>query len=292
MFEPPDHRYRVPLDGSFHLADAPQHPPDDSPRKAELKAGLRETRQRLAELQRMLFAHDHHSLLLIFQSMDAGGKDSTIRAVMTGVNPAGCQVHAFGPPSHEALNHDFLWRTVWRLPERGRIGIFNRSYYEEVLVTRVHPELLKAQHIPGMQPDQAFWEGRYEAIRDHERHLAREGTVILKFWLNVSAEKQRKRFLKRIDRPDKNWKFSAEDVAERRYWNEYMHAYEAALNATSRPWAPWYAIPADHKPYMRCQVADIVTRTLEALPLRYPELTGTQKAELARLRLELSTPGN
>lgn len=290
MFEPPDHPYRVPFDGAFRVAEAPQQPPADQPDKATLKRLLHAMRARLAERQRMLFAHDHHSLLLVFQSMDAGGKDSTIRAVMTGVNPAGCQVHAFGPPSQEELNHDFLWRTARRLPERGRIGIFNRSYYEEVLITRVHPELLEAQHIPDLHVDEGFWEGRFEAIRFHEKHLAREGMVILKFWLNVSAEKQRKRFLKRIDRPDKNWKFSADDVAERAHWDDYMHAYQQALNATSRPWAPWYAIPADNKPYMRCQVAEIVTRTLETLPLRYPALSDDQKAELARLRAALARP--
>lgn len=291
MFEPPEHHYRVPFDGTFRIAETPQQPPAALPDKAALQRLLHDMRERLAERQRMLFAHDHYSLLLVFQSMDAGGKDSTIRAVMSGVNPAGCQVHAFGPPSLEELNHDFLWRTARRLPERGRIGIFNRSHYEEVLIARVHPQLLQAQHIPDLQVDEGFWEGRFEAIRSHEKHLAREGTVILKFWLNVSAEKQRKRFLKRIDRPDKNWKFSADDVAERAHWDDYMHAYEQALNATSRPWAPWYAIPADNKPYMRCQVAEIVTRTLEALPLRYPELSEQQKAELARLRAELARPG-
>jgi len=218
--------------------------------------------------------------------MDAAGKDSTIRAVTTGINPAGLQVYSFKRPSSEELDHDFLWRTSKSLPERGRIGIFNRSYYEETLVVRVHPGILSNQQLPRVDMDQV-WEERYESIRSHEAHLARNGTVVIKFWLNVSQEEQHRRFLRRINRPDKNWKFEAGDVKESRRWPEYMQAYESVLNATSRPWAPWYAIPADNKPTMRLIVARLVRETLSRLDLRFPDLDADDKTELEGFRAEL-----
>lgn len=284
MFAAKPHPHLVPFDGSFDRAAQPTAPPADAGDKKELKNGLEKRVEKLADLQRQFYAHDKHALLLIFQAMDAGGKDSTIRAVMSGINPAGCQVFSFKKPSAVELDHDFLWRTNVCLPERGRIGIFNRSYYEEVLVVRVHSELLEYQRLPD-QPDlDSLWEQRFESIRDLERHLARNGTVILKFWLNVSREEQRQRFLARLDDPDKNWKFAPGDVKERSHWDEYMHAYEQMLRATSRPWAPWYAIPADDKPYMRYAVADILVKTLEDLEFDYPEVSDADRAVFAQMR--------
>jgi len=216
--------------------------------------------------------------------MDAAGKDRTVRAVMNGINPAGCQVYSFKQPSLHELDHDFLWRTAVCLPERGRIGIFNRSYYEEVLAVRVHPEFLEAQRLPGKLNLAHLWRERMESINDHERHLARNGTVILKFWLNISKGEQRKRFLSRIDEPDKNWKFAESDIRERRHWAAYMRAYERALAATSTAWAPWYAIPADHKPYMHYCVADIIVQSLRSLGLTYPRVNAAQKKQLLKMR--------
>ena len=284
---PHDHPYPVPFDGSFRLAAAPTAPPEDAASKKTLKKALEDEVERLAELQRILYAHDQHAILLVFQAMDAAGKDGTIRAVMSGVNPVGCQVHSFKQPSKEELDHDFLWRTTCRLPERGRIGIFNRSYYEEVLVVRVHPEYLGGQKLPDVPPLDALWEQRFQSIRDHETHLARNGTVIRKFWLNVSREEQRKRFLDRIAEPEKNWKFATGDVEEREHWDAYMHAYEEALRATSAPHAPWYAIPADDKPFMRLTVARIVRETLEGLGLHYPEASADERAHFDAMRERL-----
>jgi PPK2 family polyphosphate:nucleotide phosphotransferase len=219
--------------------------------------------------------------------MDAAGKDSTIRAVFSGVNPAGFQVYSFKQPSAGELDHDFLWRTAKRLPQRGRIGVFNRSYYEETLVVRVHPEYLQGQKLP-RQPDlDTLWQERFESIRDHEKHLARNGTVILKFWLNVSPEEQKRRFLSRIDEQHKNWKFSAGDVKERGHWQNYMRAYEAALKETSRSWAPWYAIPADDKPFMRLSVASIIVDSLKQLRLQYPRVTKAQREKIKDMRTQL-----
>jgi PPK2 family polyphosphate:nucleotide phosphotransferase len=218
--------------------------------------------------------------------MDAAGKDGTIRAVMQGINPAGCQVFSFKQPSHLELDHDFLWRTTCRLPERGHIGIFNRSYYEEVLVVRVHPEYLKTQKIP-LPISPHIWEERFESIRNHERHLANNGTLILKFWLHVSKEEQRKRLLSRLTEPEKHWKFSQQDLEERKLWKRYMEAYEAAMNATSRPWAPWYAIPADDKPFMRMCVAEIISKNLEHLGLHYPSVTKATRQSFAKFRKQL-----
>jgi PPK2 family polyphosphate:nucleotide phosphotransferase len=287
LFEPVEGPYLIPFDGSFRVKDAPTEPPDGKGKKKINKEELAEAVERLRPLQRKLYADDRYAVLLVFQAMDAAGKDGTIRHVMTGVNPAGCQVFSFKAPSNEELDHDFLWRIYRRLPERGRIGIFNRSHYEETLVVRVHPEFLVSQRLPRLDMDK-LWEERFRSIRELERHLAENGTVILKFWLNVSRDEQRKRFLDRIDEPDSNWKFSKSDVKERGYWDDYMRAYEEALNQTSRPFAPWYAVPADDKPFMRRTVAEIIEKTLERLPLRYPSVSDEERAEMLTLRKSLS----
>lgn len=285
MFEPPESPYRVPFKGEFRVADAPTEPPESADAdKQGLRDELDDLVAKLSDYQRILYAHDRHALLLVFQAMDAAGKDGTIRAVTSGVNPAGCQVFSFKQPSSQELDHDFLWRTAQCLPERGRIGIFNRSYYEEVLVVRVHPEYLQHQRLPPDCDLKSIWDERFESIRDHEKHLARNGTVVLKFWLNVSKDEQRKRFLKRIDVKEKNWKFSTGDIEERGHWTDYMHAYDEMLNATSRAWAPWYAIPADNKPYMRVRVAQIVVDALSGLGLHYPKLGKKERAELEEMR--------
>lgn len=276
----PETRWRVPFDGSFRVNDARTELVYD-----DAEARLAAATARLDKLQRKLYADDRFSLLLVFQAMDAAGKDGTIRAVMRGVDPAGCQVTAFKAPSAEELDHDFLWRVYRALPERGRIGVFNRSHYEEVLVVRVRPELLEHQRLPRRERD--LFEERLESIRDVERHLYRNGTILLKFWLNVGRDEQRRRFLDRIEDPDARWKFNAGDVAERARWPAYMDAYEAALNATSRPWAPWYAVPADHKPTMRAIVAETIVETLEGLPLRWPRPDDDETAEMDRLKAVL-----
>lgn len=285
IFEAQSHKYLVPFDGSFSVARAPTRPPAGADVKSENKAALEQFVDEFYELQRVLYAYDRYSVLLIFQAMDAGGKDSTIRNVMTGVNPAGFQVYSFKAPSAEELDHDFLWRTSKRLPERGRIGVFNRSYYEEVLVVRVHPEILLGQKLPDTPQDMdSFWQARFDSILEHEDHLARSGTVILKFWLNVSKEEQKERFLSRLDEPEKHWKFSVRDVEERSHWEDYMHAYEEMLRATSRPWAPWYAIPADNKPYMRRTVAELIVQNLKSLDMHYPEVDPKEKARFDQMR--------
>ncbi|MFK7857456.1 MAG: PPK2 family polyphosphate kinase [Granulosicoccus sp.] len=267
---PPLSLFSVPFDGNFSISSSPSAPPEDAPGKKALEKELSECVGRISELQRKLFADDRFALLLVFQAMDAAGKDGTIRAVLSGVNPAGCQVSSFKAPSDEELDHDWLWRTTRRLPERGRIGVFNRSYYEEVLAVRVHPAYLAKQHLPSHQHD-GIWDERFQSIREHERHLSANGTVVVKFWLNVSKEEQKKRFLKRLTTPEKYWKFSKSDLTTRSRWDDYMGAYESLLNETSREFAPWYAIPADDKRYMRVAVARTILDTLEALPLRYPE---------------------
>jgi PPK2 family polyphosphate:nucleotide phosphotransferase len=241
----------------------------------------------MKRLQRLLAAGDRRAILLVFQAMDAAGKDGTIRAVMQGVDPSGCQVYSFKQPSNLELDHDFLWRTTCRLPERGRIGIFNRSQYEEVLIVRVHPNILANAKLPGEINLETIWDERLRSIRQQEAHLARNGTVVLKFWLNVSKDEQKRRFLARLNDPTKNWKYEPADVRERRYWDDYMYAYEQALNATSRPWAPWYAIPADNKSYMRARVAEIINQTLQSFGLRYPEPTESDREEFAQSRAEL-----
>ena len=284
----PDHR--VPGDGSLVLADLPTVPPEDSGSKSDWKKELAERVEQLHELQRRLYADGRHAVLIVFQAMDAAGKDSTIRKVFSGVNPAGFRCTSFGRPSSRELAHDFLWRCQQALPERGRIGLFNRSHYEEVLVVRVNPEILGAQNLPRVD-HATIWDERMESIRQWEAHMARNGTVIIKFFLNVSPEEQKRRLLARIDRPDKNWKFELGDLDVRDRWDDYMQAYEQALRHTSRPHAPWYAIPADSKPYMRLAVARIVVETLESLELHYPRVDEDQEAKLAAGRARLLAEG-
>ncbi len=245
--------------------------------------------EELSALQRLLYASNRHALLLIFQGMDAAGKDGAVRHVMSGVNPQGCEVFSFKQPSAEELEHDFLWRTTRRLPERGRIGIFNRSYYEDVLVVRVHPELLRAQGLPDDLLDQkTIWKERYRSIVDLEKHLHRNGTRIVKIFLHLSKAEQRKRFLERIDEPDKNWKFSLSDIHERSYWNQYVAAYEACLSATSTGHAPWYVVPADDKDNARLIVSRIVLDALGDLKMAYPRTTAKRRRELASIRKQLT----
>ncbi len=291
MFKAVPSKYLVPSDGSFSIASISTKPPASFEAENNYKKKLNKVVDGLQDLQKILYAFDKHSLLLVFQAMDAAGKDSTIRAVMSGINPAGCQVFSFKKPSATELDHDFLWRTNKCLPERGRIGIFNRSYYEEVLVVRVHPKILSFQNLPDEIDQQTIWQDRYESICDMEKHLARNGTIILKFWLNVSKDEQKSRFLNRIDTQEKQWKWSSGDLKEREHWDDYMQAYEDALNATSKPWAPWYAIPADDKPYMRYSVAKIVEKTLESLDLKYPELEQEEREKLNQAKEQLTTEG-
>ncbi|MBV8265541.1 MAG: polyphosphate kinase 2 family protein [Planctomycetaceae bacterium] len=242
----------------------------------------------LTQAQDLLYADDRYAVLIVLQAMDAAGKDGTIKHVMSGVNPQGCQVFSFKKPSAEDLDHNFLWRYMRCLPERGRIGIFNRSYYEDVLVVKVHPELLAAQRLPSEVVGKKLWRRRYQDINAFERHLVRNGTVVLKFFLNVSKGEQKRRFLERLSRPDKHWKFSPADLEERAYWGRYMRAYADCLSATSTEWAPWYVVPADHKWVTRAVVADIVTTTIRSLDLKYPEVTGEQRELLAKARQRLS----
>jgi PPK2 family polyphosphate:nucleotide phosphotransferase len=255
--------------------------------KRRARVILDENLKNVAEAQELLYADDRYAVLVVFQAMDAAGKDGTIKHVMTGLNPQGCQVFSFKKPSAEELDHNFLSRYTKCLPERGRIGIFNRSYYEDVLVVKVHPELIEGQKLPAGKKGKSFWEARYEDINAFERHLVRNGTVILKFFLHVSKGEQKRRFLERLDRPEKHWKFSASDLAERGFWDDYMEAYEDALGATSTEHAPWYVVPADNKWATRAVVADIVTSAIRALDLSYPEVTEAQRKALAAARKQL-----
>ena len=286
MFEAISHGTLVSDTHDFTIAGAATAPPSDEEQKTKKKR-LKKSIAELSELQRQLYAQDSHSLLLVFQAMDAAGKDSTIRAVLSGVNPAGCQVFSFKQPSAQELDHDFLWRTSRCLPERGRIGVFNRSYYEEVLVVRVHPEYLTNQRLPEYGDLEELWRRRFASIRDQELHLAQNGTVVLKFFLNVSREEQARRFVDRLKKPEKHWKFSASDITERALWDDYMHCYEAALRETSKPWAPWYAIPADDKPYMRATVAEIVVDSLKQIKPSYPSVAADSKRDFKSLREKL-----
>ncbi len=281
--------HRIERGARFRLKD--HDPRDTGPLGDEHKPAAREAledgREALAQLQDMLYAQDRWSVLLVFQAMDAAGKDGAIKHVMSGVNPQGCQVYSFKAPSAEELDHDWLWRCVRALPERGRIGIFNRSYYEEVLVVKVHREFLAAQKIPPALLHKRVWDERYRDIRGFERHLAANGTLILKFFLNVSRAEQKRRFLERIEQPEKNWKFSAADVTERAHWNEYMNAYQAMIRETSAPHAPWYVVPADNKWYTRIVVAGAIVDGLSRLGLHYPKVPRAQLAELAAAKKAL-----
>jgi len=276
--------HRITSGTGFRLKD---HDPNDASRedlKDQADELLARGVEQLALLQDKLYAQDRWSVLLVFQAMDAAGKDGVIKHVMSGVNPQGTQVYSFKAPSSEELDHDFLWRTTRALPERGRIGIFNRSYYEEVLVVRVHPEILAAQKLPPRLVTADIWRERYESIVDFERHLARNGYLILKFFLHVSKEEQRERFLDRLDLSEKNWKFSANDVAERQYWDAYQEAYEEAIAATAAPHAPWFIMPADRKWYTRLLVAAAIIEAMEQLDLHYPVLDEAAKAKLVEAR--------
>jgi PPK2 family polyphosphate:nucleotide phosphotransferase len=260
-------------------------------RRDELKARavqlLEENTRDLAAAQELLYASDTYSVLIVLQAMDAAGKDGTIKHVMSGVNPQGCQVFSFKQPSAEEIDHNFLWRYMRDLPERGRIGIFNRSYYEDVLVVRVHPEILASQRLPPGNRGNKFWNARFDDINAFERHLTRNGTIILKFFLHISKKEQKKRFLERLDREDKHWKFSFSDLKEREYWDDYQEAFEEALTHTSTEWAPWWVIPADHKWVSRALVAGIISRSIHSLGLEMPKLSAQQERQLAEARKKL-----
>jgi len=276
-------RFRIDSPGKFRLSACdPAECHGLTADKDEARKMLAEGVEQMTELQERLYASDSWSLLIILQAMDAAGKDSVIKHVMTGLNPQGVEVHPFKQPSVEELDHNFLWRAARRLPERGRIGIFNRSYYEEVLVVRVHPELLEQQKLPATLNGKDIWQHRFDDIRNFEHHLARNGTRILKFFLHVSKDEQRKRFLERIDEPAKRWKFSMADVRERKLWNKYQDAYEDMIRNTSRPEAPWYVVPADHKWFTRMVIAEVLVQELRALDLDFPRIKGKALKELRK----------
>jgi len=281
-------RYRVDKGAKFHLAD---FEPDDTCGldidKKDAKEMLADGIKQLSDLQERLYAQDRWSILVIFQAMDAAGKDSVIKHVMSGVNPQGVSVHSFKAPSAEELDHDFLWRTSADLPERGRIGIFNRSYYEEVLVVRVHPKILSGQKLPEKLVTPDIWDERFEDIAAFERYIARNGIVPIKFFLNVSKDEQRKRFLERLDEPEKHWKFAMGDVEERKLWDRYMAAYQAAIRATAAPHAPWYVVPADNKWFTRLVVASAIVETLESLDLKFPKVAPDALKEMQAARKAL-----
>ena len=285
-------RFRIDKPDKFRLAD---HDPAEccglTIDKNDAKTMLAEGIERLVDLQERLHASGTWSVLIVLQAMDAAGKDGVIKHVMTGINPQGVEVHAFKQPSAEELNHDFLWRAGMRLPASGRIGIFNRSHYEEVLVVRVHPELLQQQHLPKKYTGKDIWQQRFQDIRAFERHVARSGTLILKFFLNISHEEQRRRFLERIDEPAKRWKFSMGDVTERKLWTKYMAAYDEAIHETSRPEAPWYVVPADQKWFTRIVVAAALVEAMEGLKLEYPKIGGKALKELENARKALAARG-
>jgi PPK2 family polyphosphate:nucleotide phosphotransferase len=281
-------RYRVNNGRGFRLKDF--DPSDTHKFKSREHADkmLEHSLGRLSEMQGRLYAQDQWALLLIFQAMDAAGKDGTIKHVMSGVNPQGCEVYSFKSPSSEELNHDFLWRCIKHIPERGRIGIFNRSYYEETLVVRLHKEFLEKEKVPDKLVTKNIWKERFEDIAGFERYLSRNGVVVRKFFLNVSRGEQKERFLKRLDEPEKNWKFSASDIRERQCWPKYMEAYEDMIAHTSSKQAPWYVIPADHKWFTRLAVAAVVVETLESLKLKFPEVRPEIRNEFAAARSELA----
>ena len=281
--------YRITDGDHFRLKDI--DPGDTGDLKSEDKPRAKEALQTgveaLAEMQNILYAQDKWAVLVIFQAMDAAGKDGAIKHVLSGINPQGCEVYSFKAPTSTDLDHDYLWRTQMKVPERGRIGIFNRSYYEEVLVVRVHPELLVHQKLPQKFIDKDIWENRYKDIRNYEKYLARNGVAICKFFLHVSRGEQKKRFLERLENPDKNWKFSASDMKERPFWKDYMRAYEDAIRATAGEHAPWYVIPADNKWYTRVVVAAAIITTLASLDLGYPKIDKAKRKELAAAKRTL-----
>lgn len=278
-------QFRVREGGRVSLSKWSTDIPQVYSSKEEYKEILDEHVEELSELQRILYADNRYAVLLIFQAMDAAGKDGAIRHVMSGINPQGCQVYSFKHPTPEELEHDFLWRTNCALPERGRIGIFNRSYYEEVLIVRVHPEILRGRFIPKeLLNGKDFWENRFRSINDMECHLYHSGTRIIKFFLHLSREEQRKRFLQRIDEPEKNWKFSIADIEERKYWDDYMEAYGKCLGKTSTVMAPWYVVPADDKKNARLIISKIILETFRSLDMSYPETTDERRQELLKIR--------
>lgn len=280
--------FRVPADKKVSLKKWPTLVKPVYQSRDQYQKLLREQVEELSSLQRLLYASNQHAVLLILQAMDAAGKDGVIRHVMSGVNPQGFQVFSFNHPSAAELEHDFLWRATQCLPERGRIGIFNRSYYEEVLIVRVHPEILHSQGLPdGLLDEKTVWQGRYRSIIDLENHLYRNGTRIIKFFLHLSEEEQRKRFLERIDDPDKNWKFSLADLEERKFWKQYMEAYEECLSATSTRNAPWYVVPADDKENARLIISQIILDTFRALKMSYPKSSAERQLELQSIRKQL-----
>ena len=281
--------FLVPETGNIKLNDCPTQVAPLYESKKAYKKLLKKQVTELSAQQHLQYAHDQYSLLLVFQAMDAAGKDGAIKHVMSGINPQGCQVFSFKQPSATELDHDFLWRTAKCLPERGRIGIFNRSYYEEVLVVRVHPEYLGGQKLPNDLSDtDLIWQQRYQSIVDHENHLHRNGTRVVKFFLHLSEEEQRKRFVARIDDPEKNWKFSFGDVKERQHWQQYMDAYEACLNATSTRTAPWYVVPADDKKNARLLITEIIIETYKSLDMHYPVTDAKRQQELQAIREQLT----
>ena len=281
--------FRVREGAAVNLGKWPTRVKPSCKSKKDYDELLAETRGKLSERQNLLYAQEHYALLLIFQAMDAAGKDGAIKHVMSGMNPQGCQVFSFKRPSALEVAHDFLWRTNRCLPGRGNIGIFNRSYYEEVLIVRVHPEILAGQNLPEeTMEDKDFWKHRYRSINDLERHLDRNGTRVVKFFLHLSKEEQRKRFLARIDDPDRNWKFSQPDIQERKYWKQYTAAYEACLEATSTRHAPWYVIPADDKLNARLIISQVILDTLDGLKLRYPKPDAALRRDLQSIRKSLS----
>lgn len=283
--------YRIEHGKKFRLKDFDAADTQGLDLKQEAKQFLEESIKRLSDMQQKLYAQDRWALLLVLQAMDSAGKDSAIRHVMSGVNPQGCQVYAFKKPSPEELSHDFLWRAAKVMPKRGEIGIFNRSYYEETLVVRVHPTLLREERLPPSLVDKKIWKERFEDINAFERYHDRNGTCIRKIFLKVSKEEQRKRFLGRLDEPDKNWKFSEDDVREREHWDDYMRAYEDMIRHTAMPHAPWFVVPADHKWFARVVVASIVIEALESLKLAYPKVDEAKKAELESARKMLVEEG-
>jgi PPK2 family polyphosphate:nucleotide phosphotransferase len=286
MFNATSHRFLVPHDDTFRIAHCATQPAEDDGKPKDWAEKLEKATRDLGDWQQRLYSRGSNAVLIVLQALDAAGKDGTIRHVFAHINPCGLHVESFKQPSAVEAAHDFLWRATPHLPERGHVAVFNRSYYEEVLVVRVHPKFLAAQRLSA-DPSETFWATRYRAIVEYERHLAQEGTVVLKFWLNVSKAEQRRRLLERIDDKSKHWKFRAADLDERALWDDYIRAYESCLNATSRPWAPWYAIPADDKPYAHSQIAKLINAAVEQLDLSLPKASPEARAELAQARARL-----